>query len=75
MEMEKKASLVKTTNCPGGPSTLFRIVLLIGVMPSVAVSVIGLREACRADEVQLWACPCGQLQRKVDHEGSDLMNE
>lgn len=67
MEMEKKASLMKTTNCVGGPSTLFRIVLLIGVMPTVAVSVIGLREAGRADEVQ--------LQRKVDHEGSDLMNE
>lgn len=67
MEMEKEASLMKSTHCPGGPSTLFRIVLLISMLPSVVVSVIGLRDACRADEVQ--------LQRKVDHEDSDLMNE
>lgn len=65
--MGKKASLMKTTHCSRGPSTLFRIVLLISVMPSVVVSVIGSRDACRADEVQ--------LPRKVDHEGFDLMNE
>lgn len=48
--MGKKASLMKTTHCPGGPSTLFRMVLLISVMPSVVVSVIGSRDAYRADD-------------------------
>lgn len=42
---------MKTTHCLGGPSTLFRSVLLISVMPSVVVSVIGSRDARRADEV------------------------
>ena len=49
--MGKKASLMKTTHCLRGPSTLFRSVLLISVMPSVVVSVIGSRDARRADEV------------------------
>lgn len=48
--MGKKASLMKTTYCLGGSHTLFRSVLLISVMPSVVVSVVGSRDALRADE-------------------------